>query len=388
MDHFESLVHVPHIGIESQLELIRDTVRGRSDWLMRLSNLRQLENTITELRSWPKNKFDRFPRVEKDRVYPLPQARSNGFFPWEGDYAWINGNSAVFQFDIDTNAEDAESWLVLVLAGRKSKRDVTQRCTISVNGKEIASELISERLQRQFFKMPQDFEASPMRVELKLAHADPVVDREGKTVDPRYLGLRVQGFGVMTKRPALQLKKDHIYDFNRDSEELAPAINGFFGFEGMGAWIDGTSASIEMKLEPDNRKSWLTLFVAGRKSAQTGGNQVCAISIDNTLIGSITIGEHLEEHDLELPTVVGQTRLTFSLAHAEQVIDELGATVDPRNLGLCVKGFGIMTTPRAIRSPKNNVDGKDVSGTEAFLASLMSRVTTRLLNWNGTRGRP
>jgi hypothetical protein len=383
MDHFDSKIHIPHIDLESQLEIIRDTVRGSSVWLMRLSNIRQLENTITELHSLPKSKFDRFPRVELDNVYAIPQARLNGFYPVEGNhFAWIKGKSATLQFDIgrDISEEAAERWLMLVVAGRKSIEGETQRCTILINDEEISSESISDRLQRRHFKMPQNLETGLLRVELKLAHADILVDRDGKTKDSRKIGLGVHRFAVVTKWPLLQIKRDRTYDFGRDGQELALVTNGFYEFEGMGAWIDGTSACIDLELEPNDRKSWLAVHIAGRNSSQTGSKQKCTISVNNRILGSIAVGELVEEHYLEMPISVGRAQLSFELAHAEQVLDDRGEVMDPRNLGLCIKSFGIMTKPAANGSSQAGFDAKLIAHVAWKTARRSVRRLRRLLS--------
>jgi hypothetical protein len=358
LDHRNTAVHTAYMGIDTQVEMIRDSVRGSSDWLIRLSDVQQLEKTISGLRVWPKTRFDRFPRVEKDRMYILHQARLSRFLPFDGESAWIEGVSGVFQFDMDAESEDGENWLVLVLAGRNSmEEDEAQKCTIYLNDIEIASVFVSERLQQRYFKVPESCVSgtSLMRVELKLAHAEPMIDSEGKTIDPRLLGLRVHSFGIWSKRPTLQLEKDRIYDFRRDIEEIRPAINGFYEVENGGTWIDGTSATIQLETESDERKSWLTFIAAGRKSNLDGSNQQCTISINGTVVSSIDVPEKFKSYELEIPDEVisDQMELELNLKHAGPVLDQRGKKIDRRNLGLRLKSFGIITDRSLLRLLKN-----------------------------------
>jgi hypothetical protein len=88
-------------------------------------------------------------------------------------------------------------------------------CTISVNGTVIGSIEIAEQFRSYELEIPDEVNADQIELELKLRHAGPVLDRQGKKIDRRNLGFRLKSFGIITDRSLLRLLKNPNFDFDR-----------------------------------------------------------------------------------------------------------------------------------------------------------------------------
>jgi hypothetical protein len=344
-EDMNAAVHTPYFPLATQIELIRDTVRGNSEWLMKLSNVRQWERTEIELQTTPRVRFDRFPTLEKGRIYEPEEARLSGFHPPSGGGTWMDGTAGVVRFEMDVI--ESENWLVVACSGRDSKiTGDEQRLWVVLNGKSLGSETISERMQRVYFKIDPDcFSAtSLMRLEFKVAHAELIHDDAGKILDDRKLGFKLRGFGVIGERPSLRLQLDEPHQFGADGDEVMAASQGFFGVEHDARWIDGLNASIALEVDTGGKKCWLSLVAAGRRSAATGDDQTCTVALDGAVLGTVRLDESFGQYFLEIPATVpsGIVRLDLTAAHAEPVLDDAGKTVDPRMLGVRIKAVGIV----------------------------------------------
>jgi len=345
-EDMNAAVHTPYFPLATQIELIRDTVRGNSEWLMKLSNVRQWERTENELHITPRVRFDRFPKLEKGHIYQLEEARLSGFHPPSGDGTWMDGTAGIVRFEMDVI--DTENWLVVACSGRNS--EITgdkQRLSVVLNGKSLGSETISERMQRVYFKIDPDcfFATSLMRLEFKVAHAELIHDDAGKILDARKLGFKLRGFGVIGERPSLRLQLDEPHQFGAGGDEVMAASQGFFGVEDDALWIDGLNASIGLEVDTGGKTCWLSLVAAGRRSAATGDDQTCTVALDGTVLGTVRLDESFGQYFLEIPATVpsGIVRLALTAAHAEPVLDDNGKTVDSRRLGVRIKAVGIVT---------------------------------------------
>lgn len=338
-------VHMPYFPLPTQIEMIRDTVRGRSDWLMKLANARQWERTEHELQQIPRVRFDRFPKLDKGRLYQPEEARLSGFHPPAADGSWMDGTAGVMRFEFDT--PDSENWLLLIGSGRDSKSTgEKQTLSLTLNGKPLGSEIVSEREQRVHFKIDREFLADTtlMRLELKLAHAEPVLDDNGKTIDARKLGFRLHQFGLLNRPVSLKLEPDKPLDLATDGQKLICASRGFFDQEGETFWIDGLKASIDVEIKAPDVDCWLKLTAAGRASVVTGEPQSCTITLGGVVLGAVLLDEAVADYFLRIPSTVpqGLMRLEFEAAHAEPVSDDSGETLDPRALGVRIGSIGIV----------------------------------------------
>lgn len=335
-------VHTPYFPLQTQIEVIRDTVRGRSDWLLKLASTRQYERSEAELQISPRVRFDRFPRIDRGRMCTPDDVRVTEFHSSSGDGFWMDGLESVLRFELEMDTP--ENWLVLLCSGRNAD-GVEQRVSVVLNGQSIGSATVSERLQKVYFQIPQNCVrgSSLHRLELKLAHAKPVFDSFGKKIDSRKLGLNLRAFGIVDKRPALRMQLDQIYEGHTHGDEILSASTGFFHFEASAAWIDGITASIELELTAPRGQRWLSLTAAGRRS-EVGRLQNCQVSLADKTLGTIELDKRFERFYLEIPdTVEGHVQLKFEAAHAEPVRDRDGAVIDARKLGVRIKSLGVVT---------------------------------------------
>jgi hypothetical protein len=111
-------------------------------------------------------------------------------------------------------------------------------------------------------------------------------------------------------------------------------------------WIDGQIAQLELELPDRTSEQELVLVVSGRRSRETGADQLCTVSVnDQVLLDQVLVKERRTELRALLPLGSGpqlsKVTITLRLKHAEQVIDAEGKIIDPRNLGLQVFAVGV-----------------------------------------------
>jgi hypothetical protein len=232
-------------------------------------------------------------------------------------------------------------------SGRDPTTSTEQQVSVIFNGEPIGSEKVSERVQKLYFRIPPHcvLGHSLHRLELRLAHAAPVLDDNRKTVDGPKLELNVRGFGIAAKNPALRVPPDQIFNVETDGERIISAARGLWNVEDGAVWIDGLTASLDLELSADDGKRWLALMAAGRRSVASGKAQTCLVSLDGKLLGKLKLEEYFEQFFLEIPANIAgdKAELKLTLAHAESVRDRAGNVVDARDLGARIKSLGIVT---------------------------------------------
>jgi hypothetical protein len=117
-------------------------------------------------------------------------------------------------------------------------------------------------------------------------------------------------------------------------------------------WIDGQTAQLELELPGNISEKELVLVVSGRRSRETGADQLCTVSVnDQVLLDRVPVKERRTELrvPLSLPSgpQLSKVSITLQLNHAEQVIDAEGKIIDPRNLGLQVFAVGVFERNRS-----------------------------------------
>ena len=119
-----------------------------------------------------------------------------GFSYAEASSTWIDGKTARLRFRLPPDIEPRDQMVSLNVGGRRSEtsgRD--QTCTISVNGQRVLDDVKvfeSEQKLNVSLEACSHLEAGDLvTLELKLRHAEQVVDQTQRVVDTRRLGLWV-----------------------------------------------------------------------------------------------------------------------------------------------------------------------------------------------------
>jgi hypothetical protein len=336
---------LPQIPAEQQSEFIRDSVRGNSDWIKLRSQWLNEGGT----------QGHRVPRLQPNHLYELRDGGDGlaflreGFSQPETQFVWVDGLTARLEFEFLPSK--AEQELVFSLGGRRAQQTgAVQLCTVVINDQVMLDQApIEEGRTDLRISLPLAGETQPtkMRVTLRLHHAEQVTNSEGKVLDPRHLGLRMFTMGVFdATRPRLEL--NHLYETREgaDGLRLIPMRGGFAHPEPEFTWIDGQIAQLELELPDRTSVQELVLVVSGRRSRETGADQLCTVSVnDQVLLDQVLVKERRTELRALLPLGSGpqlsKVTITLRLKHAEQVIDAEGKIIDPRNLGLQVFAVGV-----------------------------------------------
>lgn len=339
---------VPFFSEAEQQEVIRDTVRGRSAWLVLVSSLRQLRPITTAQPERAELTLDRSYAM-RSRGDGLALLQS-GFSAPEETGIWVDGREGVLAFKIAGADAPARAEIVFSALGRPATEDgASQRCSVLVNGQVAGRVMVGPHPAQFRVPVPPtvDLEGGALVV-LRLRHADPVLDTGGDVLDSRRLGLHLIAFGMKAAADTLAptLAPDRLYTLNMGGDGTSFAVEGFSPPERDFSWVDGPSAALAFSLDEGQDQPCLVLVAMGRPSLENGAQQVCAVSLDGAVVGHVALSERLERHTLPLPSMQGgrSYRLTLDLRHAEPPAE--GG--DMRRLGMALQQFGLLGT--AVRS--------------------------------------
>jgi hypothetical protein len=136
------------------------------------------------------------------------QFLQSGFSSPEAQHVWIDGLTGKLEFMMPSGNTNAQ--LSIVVVGRSEQQ---QLCTVVANGKVIVSDAEVRQGETEIIApLPAVAGAvlGKMRVTLTIAHASPVRNKEGKVVDPRYLGMQLVALTVFDKPRAAPVKRGRI----------------------------------------------------------------------------------------------------------------------------------------------------------------------------------
>ena len=306
---------------EQQKETVRDTVRGRSEWLTLVSTLRQLRPTAPAATKMSALKLGRTyaMRKEGDGLALLKE----GFSVAEDTGIWIEGREATIAFDVADVDKPQRAEIVLIAFGRMANADgAFQNCSVIVND-QVAGQIVLGP-QPAEFRIPvpatTDLHAGTM-VKLRLRHAEQVVDNMGKLVDDRRLGLHLVSFAVKAapSQAAPNLVPNHFYEVWDGGDGLPFTVEGFAPPGTELTWIHGPTATLAFTLEGNREQLDLTLIGLGRSALGELAPQPCTISLDGAVIGRVTLAEQLDRQTISLPPLYGGRpyRLTIDLRSDE-----------------------------------------------------------------------
>ncbi|RYH25611.1 MAG: hypothetical protein EON54_24210 [Alcaligenaceae bacterium] len=189
LENAASMLPIPYVQPSLQTELIKDTVRGNSDWLrIRCSVPAKTAVIVRDLTS--------------DHLYSLAAGGdgikflSSGFSVPETHSTWIDGIEGTLIAEPRT--ENTEAYIQILLAARFTPATPNVHCSVFANGTMIGVVSLTEQIRSFVLPAPPLKKATTVRISLKVSAAEQVVAENGKLLDARYLGVRIAGFGILT----------------------------------------------------------------------------------------------------------------------------------------------------------------------------------------------
>ncbi len=307
----------PFFPEAQQTEVIRDTVRGRAEWLTLVGTLRQFRPQAPTNAKLAALRLGRTHATRKEGD-GLPLL-AGGFSVPEDSGTWIEGLEGTIAFEIADLDKPQQVEIVLFTLGRTARADdAFQCCSVTVNGQAAGQILVGT--QPAQFRIPvpatTDLHGS-LTIKLRLRHAEQVVDDRGKLVDDRRLGLHLISFGLEAassqRAPALAL--DHSYALQLEGDGVPFAIEGFSHPEAEVTWMHGPTATLAFTLDASSEQLDLVLIGIGRSVPGGMASQPCTISLDGTIVGRVAFTEELDRQSIPLPAIYGGRpyRLTMDL---------------------------------------------------------------------------
>ena len=200
------------------LEIIPDHAEIVHDAAGRVTDSRKLSVLLTAI-AVEQNDVESIPSLAPNVYHALvegePAIRTlfAGFYPPERLGTWMCGLSG----DIRLRVKGAisEPVLCLRLSARKSNHiDTPQTVRVSVNDGDAQELLVGEGASTFSIALPALDRDATMRISLRAAHAEPVLDSSGEIIDPRLLGFCLFEISVFEKS-ALQPPKAKSTSFQR-----------------------------------------------------------------------------------------------------------------------------------------------------------------------------
>ncbi|MBU2994101.1 glycosyltransferase [Octadecabacter sp. B2R22] len=155
---------------------------------------------------------------------------------------------------------------------------------------------------------------------------------------------------------------DDIVDLRKGSDALKYLGSGFSYPEDTAIWVDGLSATLRFRLgdvtEKDKDNLKLSIGLAGRPATNSQRPQHCTISVNGVTLGYYALNSSPTQILVTLPLGALDSdtiRLRLTADHAERVLDEQGAVLDPRELSVLVSSIGIIRA-QDIEIPKLSED--------------------------------
>jgi len=193
----------PFFSQAQQHESIRDTVRGRQDWLRLVGTLRQFRPAASAATKRSALTLGRIYEMRKgsDGLSLLKE----GFSVAEDAGIWIEGREGVLAFEIDESEKPERAEIVLCALGRDANADAApQSCSVVINGQVAGRVIVGSQPEVFRIPVPATVDLNPgVSVTLRLRHADQVLDSSSKLLDERRLGLYLIAFGIETPAPTL-----------------------------------------------------------------------------------------------------------------------------------------------------------------------------------------
>ncbi len=312
----------PFFSETQQKETIRDTVRGRLEWLTLVSTLRQLRPTAPVVTKMSALTLGRTYAMRKqgDGLALL----KDGFSVAEDTGIWIEGGEGTIAFDIADVDKPQRAEIVLFALGRMANADGAFQCCSVIVNNQVAGQILLGPQPAQFrIQVPATTDLhSGTTVKLRLRHAEQVVDNAGKLVDDRRLGLHLISFALQaaSSQVAPTLAIDHPYEFKHDGDGLPFAVEGFSHPQGDVTWVHGPKATLAFTLEGGREQLDLMLIGIGSLQGMMAP-QPCTISLNDLVIGQVTFAGQLDRQTISLPPLYGgqSYRLTMDLRRGEKL---------------------------------------------------------------------
>lgn len=144
---------------------------------------------------------ERLPKFELNQRLPVSQGEfsvrslARGFYAPERNLAWISGLEGGLAFRIPKT--EGQVSLCLHMVGRASREGVPQTVHLKINGRDEGSFPLGENETAIERPIPADYDV--VRVDFRLAHAEPVYNELGEIIDNRMLGGALLAIGLKSE---------------------------------------------------------------------------------------------------------------------------------------------------------------------------------------------
>ncbi len=144
--------------------------------------------------------------------------------------------------------------------------------------------------------------------------------------------------------PGRAIERNHLYATCLGGDGAEYLGSGFSGLEDQLVWVEGDQAEITFSVPDTDGDLELVLDLVGRPHTASGRAQHCTLTLNNFVLGYFRVAGRLEQRVQLNPKLyqdVDSWKLRLLIDHAENFSDQDGGIIDPRLLGLQLRGFGV-----------------------------------------------
>lgn len=309
-----------------------------------------------------------------------------GFSGLEKSGVWVDGTDAKIAFRaLNPGAtETGEMDLVLELSGRPANMDGRkQHCSIRVNDVQIAYIELNNFPDEFRLRLPKGLLSTGLcLLELHADHADPVLGKDGKVSDPRYLSVMLHKLCLQALSATVfpDLPCDEPKAMRHGGSGRSLVDSGFLAQEDDRIWLGSAAGKIRFTVARTDRPRALLLRMWAHLNPNGASERSVAFYLNGTLAATHKIDGAVRDYLVPLHRSLieedGHCLVSIKPDSAEVVLGLDGHVVDNRVLSVCLSLVGLIDPLEAGRVER----GWNAKKSRSFAARLQ-----RFLARNGLK---